>query len=39
MPSAGFKFVNVNKNKVTLTRGQGSAASWFENIKVIFNEE
>ena len=39
MPSAGFKFININKNSVTLTRGHGSAATWFENIKVKFNEE
>ena len=39
MPSAGFKFSLVNKTSVTLTRGKGSAASWFENIKVTINGE
>lgn len=39
MPSAGFKFVNVNKDEVTLTRGSGNASSWFENIKVTINGE
>lgn len=39
MPSSGFKFTNVNKNEVTITRSNNNKSSWFKNIQVMINNE